>query len=80
VVSAFPTDYRFDNTPYSVFASADYRDGKFDNNGGKDHETRVMVGGKLNFGSKTLFERDRSGASLDPIRSLQAVIPFAIQP
>lgn len=69
------TDYRFDNTPYSVFATADYRDGKFSNNGGKDNETRVMVGGKLNFGSKTLFERDRSGASLDPIRSLQAVIP-----
>ncbi|MDB5596188.1 MAG: hypothetical protein JWM36_3149 [Hyphomicrobiales bacterium] len=70
------TDYRFDNTPYSVFATADYRDGKFSNNGGKDHETRVMLGGKLNFGSKTLFERDRSGASLDPIRSLQAVIPL----
>ncbi|MDB5651853.1 MAG: hypothetical protein JWL62_3373 [Hyphomicrobiales bacterium] len=69
------TDYRFANTHYSVFASVDYRDGKFNNNGGKDHETRAMIGAKLNFGSKTLFERDRSGASLDPIRSLQAVIP-----
>ena len=35
----------------------------------KNSEVRFMVGVKLNFGSTTLLQRDRSGASLDPVRN-----------
>ena len=69
-------EQRYHATPVSVFAEADYRSGEFNFAGGKDHETRALVGVKLNFGSNTLIERDRAGASLDPIRSLKAVVPF----
>jgi len=37
---------------------------------GKSGDLRFTIGLKLNFGSGTLFSRDRSGASLDPIRPL----------
>jgi hypothetical protein len=67
---------RFYGTPFSVFAEADYRAGDFNQLSGKENETRAQVGVKLNFGSNTLIERDRAGASLDPIRSLKAIVPF----
>lgn len=72
------TEYRLNDSPISAFAEIDYRGGKFNVADVKDHETRLMVGAKFNFGSKTLFERDRSGASLDPLRSLKAVVPAVI--
>lgn len=67
---------RFTGTPFSVFAEADYRGGDYNISAAKEHETRAVVGMKINFGSSSLIERDRAGASLDPIRSLKAIIPF----
>lgn len=66
------TEYRFDASPISVFAEVDYRDGRIKSAGleVKEKETRAMVGAKWNFGSQTLFQRDRNGASLDPMQSL----------
>ena len=66
------TEYRFTASPISVFAEVDYRDGRFKVAGieMKEKETRAMIGAKWNFGSQTLFQRDRNGASLDPMQSL----------
>jgi opacity protein-like surface antigen len=66
------TEYRFNASPFSVFAEVDYRDGRFKVAGVdmKEQETRAMLGAKWNFGSQTLFQRDRNGASLDPMQSL----------
>ena len=70
-------EYRFDATPISLFGDVSHRwtDVKPDIISAtyKEHETRAMVGIKLNFGSKTLFERDRSGASLDPIKPMNLI-------
>lgn len=51
-------DQRWVNLNTNYGYSTDYRD------------FRAMVGVKVNFGSKTLVERNRSGASLDPVRAL----------
>ncbi len=66
------TEYRFNASPVSVFAEVDYRDGRFKVAGVdmKENETRAMLGAKWNFGSQTLFQRDRNGASLDRMQSL----------
>ncbi len=67
-------EYRFAATPVSAFGDFSYRSSEVSNyNNAKENETRALVGLKLNFGSKTLFERDRSGASLDPIDAVRVV-------
>ncbi len=71
-------EHRLSASPLSLFAEADYRSGQFNIGDLKEHETRAVVGVKVNFGSNTLIERDRSGASLDPIRSLKAIVPYVL--
>lgn len=72
------TEYRFASSPFSLFADVDYREGKFSygDSSWKEHSFRGLIGIKLNFGAKTLFDRDRSGASLDPVRSLTPQTSF----
>jgi hypothetical protein len=71
------TEYRFADSPLSVFANAEYShsetDGLSDLSGGAIDEgefgtVKVLAGLKLNLGSQTLLERDRAGASLDPVK------------
>ena len=71
-------EYRYAKLPISTFVEVDYRGGKFTVPGSsfKEHETRAMAGVKFHFGSKSLLERDRSGASLDPVRPLEAPLPL----
>jgi hypothetical protein len=74
-------EYRLAGSRVSVLGDVDYRAIKLKSRvdyGAGDYEfsrqtagdLRLMVGVKLNFGAGSLFERDRSGASLDPVRSL----------
>lgn len=63
------TERRLSSVPVSLFANLNYGEGKanvFEDV--KLHDTRFMVGIKINFGSGTLLERNRSGASLDPFK------------
>jgi len=78
------TEYRLTNSRVSLFAEADYRETKLkyrsawtfetddylETERTKSHDFRAVIGVKLNFGSSTLLDRDRSGASLDPVRPL----------
>ena len=64
-------EHRLGSLPLSYTAEATYRSGVYNNQGfNRDHDLRVMVGVKLNFGSKTLQERDHTGASLETVRPL----------
>ena len=76
-------EYRLSNSGFSLFAEADYRNldnrnnyvnfpSYFSINQRESKNLRAMVGLKVNFGSKSLFERDRSGAGLDPVRPFNA--------
>lgn len=72
-------EYRLNNSRLSLFAEADYRNldnrnhyvnfpSYYSRSEQKSSNLRAMVGLKLNFGPKSLFERDRAGAGLDPVR------------
>lgn len=65
--------YHIHGTPVSVFSEAQHRRSelKFDGMPSKtETENRFLVGLKYIFGPKSLLERDRSGASLDPFEAL----------
>lgn len=69
---ALRTEYRMTDMPLSLFAELAYTDIKYDFGGTgpsniDQDETKVMVGFKYNFGSRSLLERDRTGASFDPL-------------
>ena len=60
------SEYKFDSSPFSLFLQGVYEKGSFafpagslDVNG-----YRVLLGLKYNFGDKSLFQHDRSGASM----------------
>lgn len=72
-------EYRLPSSRVSLTADVDYSDAsarsslRYSTNAqygwGNYSDVRAMIGVKLNFGTTTLQERDRSGASLDPLRS-----------
>lgn len=59
------TEYRFNSSPLSMFAQ--YARVNYDFDGYDIDEDRLMVGVKLSFGKDTLRQRDRDGASLNPV-------------
>lgn len=74
-------EYRFAKSRFSLLAQAEYGDNSYrsdyidtgyywSENTNKSTSFRAMLGVKVNFGAGTLFERDRSGASLEPFRPL----------
>ena len=73
-------EYRLKHSRFSLVADVDYRDLKQENyfrsgNFSENSDSafsgfRAMVGFKVTFGTASLIERDRSGASLDPVTSL----------
>jgi len=70
------TERRLASMPISLFGKLAYGETKVDY--AKLHDTRLMVGIKFNFGSRTLQQRDDNGASLDPFEG--NAIPFADGP
>ena len=73
-------EYRLHNSRFSLFAQVDYRDQDSRNNyvyytsyysmnEQQSSNLRAMAGIKVNFGATSLFDRDRSGAALDPVRT-----------
>jgi hypothetical protein len=60
-------EYRLPDNPVSLFASADIYRFSAQSSSNVRTDARLMVGLKFNFGSGTLFERDRNGPSLDPV-------------
>lgn len=72
------TDYKLAGSPFSFFGDLTYSDVKYDFDGldsYSDRETRMMVGFKYNFSTPTLIERDRTGASFDPIELRGRFVP-----
>lgn len=73
-------EFRPGGSRFSFLADVDYVDYKYKydymdydyyyyNNSQAAKGFRALIGVKVNFGSQTLFERDRSGASLDPFHT-----------
>jgi hypothetical protein len=63
-------EYRLDASPVSFTASLNYTADRYDNGPGgifTENALRALVGLKVDFGSGTLEDQDRTGASLKPI-------------
>lgn len=67
VVFGAEATYRFDNSPVSVFGRYQFDHLTSTGGGGADIH-KYVVGAKLSFGSKTLLEEDRHGATMDTAR------------
>lgn len=61
-------EYRFTDTPFSAFLDVEYRSTEESSFDEEISQTRFLAGVKLNLGTQTLFERDRYGATLNPVR------------
>ncbi|MGF0536794.1 hypothetical protein ACQQ2Q_02290 [Agrobacterium sp. ES01] len=65
--AAAQANYRFDDTPYTVFARYHYENISA---GGNDQDfQRITAGLRISFGSGTLLDEDRHGAAMDTYRS-----------
>jgi hypothetical protein len=62
-------EYRLDDNPLSVFGNVNYSETEIENTDIEFSDVRVMAGLKLNLGTQTLLERDRGGATLDPVKA-----------
>jgi hypothetical protein len=63
-------EYRLDNSPISFFAKYDYSRATFSEESNvSESDNRFLIGAKFNFESPTLMDRDRTGASLQPVDS-----------
>lgn len=66
--AAAEADYRFDNSPVSIFGRYQF-DHLTPNGGGSNLNLhKFVVGARLSFGSKTLLDEDRNGATMDTIQ------------
>lgn len=64
------SEYRIENTPVSLFAQYEYSNQAYPSYyEGSSNTSRALVGFKVSFGTGTLLQRDRSGATLNPIRN-----------
>ena len=63
------TEYRFQNTPLSVFAQYDSLHQNYSSDVGSfnSKSNKFLVGVKMNLGKETLRQRDRDGATLNPV-------------
>jgi hypothetical protein len=69
-------EYRLTDSPLSLFATLDHVSVDSDSSGSLNVDSnRILVGAKISFGTETMIERDRSGASLKPMRDELPFLP-----
>lgn len=74
-------EYAPDQYPVSFFGTIDGLQQSYDIgwvSGEFEESVRALVGIKYNFGSKSLFERDRNGASMTPLRPYRPLFGIII--
>ena len=71
-------EYAPDQYPVSFFGTIDGLQQRNDTFGEYEESVRALVGIKYNFGVKSLFERDRNGASMTPLRPYRPLFGFLV--
>jgi hypothetical protein len=76
VIAAVQAMYRFESTPISLFGRY-----QFENNLGESSDenletNKFTVGVRASFGTETLFDEDRYGATMDTHRTNYEEVPF----
>lgn len=75
IAVALQGTYRFSDTPWSVFGRYQYENTSFSIADGSFDTHKLTVGLRASFGSRTLLEEDRNGATMDTYRP-NYVMPF----
>lgn len=60
-------EYKFQDTPFSIFAKYDFFDTAYEDREFVRDRHRLLIGVKVQFDNDTLLDRDRSGPPLDPV-------------
>lgn len=68
VGAAIQAMYRFDETPWAVFGRYEFERRKFETASDAIRANKFVVGLRASFGSSTLFDEDRTGATMDTYR------------
>ena len=64
-------EYRFEDSPISAFAGYDFAHTELEGGHNLVDEHRFLIGVKLNHGTDTLLDRDRTGISLKPVKPVR---------
>lgn len=73
-------EYKFENLPVSLFATYDFTTSSFDMAPSITvNEHRFLVGARFALGEESLLDRDRNGASLQPVQPSYAASSFGIR-
>lgn len=68
VALALQATYRFTDTPWSVFGRYQYENVSFSESSDSLDLQKLSIGLRASFGSSTLFDEDRNGATMDTYR------------
>ncbi|QKC89644.1 hypothetical protein EB230_15440 [Mesorhizobium sp. NZP2234] len=73
VGAAVQAMYRFDETPWAVFGRYEFERRKFETSTDDIRANKFVIGLRASFGSDTLFDEDRNGATMDTYRSSSVI-------
>ncbi|WP_210235165.1 hypothetical protein, partial [Mesorhizobium sp. M4B.F.Ca.ET.214.01.1.1] len=73
VGAAVQAMYRFDETPWAVFGRYEFERRKFETSTHALRANKVAIGLRASFGSDSLFDEDRNGATMDTYRPASVV-------
>ena len=76
VTGALQAMYRFSGTPFSVFGRYQLDHETFSGSSGSINVHKYLIGLRASFGSDTLLDEDRNGATMDTYRP-NFILPFA---
>ncbi len=76
VTGALQAMYRFSGTPFSVFGRYQLDHETFSGSSGSINVHKYVIGLRASFGSDTLIDEDRNGATMDTYRP-NFILPFA---
>lgn len=65
--------YRFDETPWSLFGRYQFERTKVETSAGDTRANKFVIGLRASFGSETLFDEDRKGATMDTYRPASVI-------
>jgi hypothetical protein len=65
--------YRFDETPWAVFGRYEFERRKFETSTEDTRANKFVIGLRASFGSSTLFDEDRNGATMDTYRPASVI-------
>lgn len=71
--AAIQAMYRFDETPWSIFGRYQFESTRVETFGEQSRTNKLVIGLRASFGSGSLFDEDRNGATMDTYRPASVI-------